>query len=127
MSTTFYSFAPAVILTPGGVVTVDETRVSLAEEATEAVVGTSTVGLVGTEDDFDGDGDEDEEEDGVDEFDENEEDEDEDEEDDATDATDAVVLEEDGLFSAAVCLKAWSMESLFGIAGFVGGVVVLVI
>ena len=108
--------------------TVDETRVSLAEEATEAVVGTSTVGLVGTED---GDGDEEEEEDGIDEFDEDEdeedEDEDEDEDDDATDATDAVVLEEDGLFSAAVCLKAWSMESLFGIAGFVGGVIVLVI
>lgn len=45
-STTYYSIAPGVTLTPGGVVTVDGTRVSLGPEGTVAVVGTSTATLV---------------------------------------------------------------------------------
>lgn len=45
-STTYYSIAPGVTLTPGGVVTIDGTRVSLGPEGTVAVVGTSTATLV---------------------------------------------------------------------------------
>lgn len=45
VSSTFFSFAPTVVLTAGGVVTVSETRVSLAPDATEAVIGSNTVPL----------------------------------------------------------------------------------
>ena len=131
VSSTFYSFAPAVILTPGGVVTVDETRVSLASEATAVVVGTSTVPLApeggvgnpgrGRDDSDNGDEDND--------FNENGDDADNDDtnnDDEFSEPSDTADTE-DGLFSGAFRANAKSTEHLLGLTILVGIFIVLVL
>ena len=110
-----------MILTPGGVVTVDQTRVSLAPEATAVVLGTSTVPLAGTSvglPDRSDDGDGDDDGDGVD-------DGNDDDDDDGTSKITNADASEGDIFNDAVGVRAKSTECLFGLKILVAVVIVL--
>ena len=135
ISSTFYSFAPALILTAGGVVTVNETRVSLAPDATEAVIGSNTVPLADPSDGFsgssdvdDGDGDVDDDVDDVDDIDdiEEEEEEDDDDDDDDDNDNDNDISGDNGTFSAAI-RKSDPSTSWLMVCTICTGIVVILI